>query len=133
MTIICEANALATDDASGGFAAPWCWKCGKDLVDTGTGFCKDGLLDAPYPTSSSVAHLDSSSILHVLLISHRHPRPCRLARTAGTREGHFVQDCEHDFTGPMVEFNDTGGGGGGSVSCKKCGMLAINHDYRVGP
>lgn len=31
--------------------------------------------------------------------------------------------CEHDWTGPDVKFEN-----GASVSCAKCGMLAIDHD-----
>lgn len=48
-------------------------------------------------------------------------------------EKHHVRDCEHDFTGPWIEFKFDGGGGGGSVSCKKCGETAMDHDCRVGP
>ena len=40
------------------------------------------------------------------------------------------KSCEHDFTGPVVEFDE---GRGGTVTCKKCGMWAINHDIWVLP
>jgi len=33
----------------------------------------------------------------------------------------------------MVDFEMSGGGGGQSVTCKECGMLAIDHDMAVGP
>jgi hypothetical protein len=45
---------------------------------------------------------------------------------------HFKKDCEHDFTGP-VETAGFLGGSFSSVSCSKCGMLAISHDMRFGP
>lgn len=31
--------------------------------------------------------------------------------------------CEHIWDGPMIEFP-----GGGSVTCKRCGMTAMAHD-----
>ena len=36
--------------------------------------------------------------------------------------------CQHDWSGPWVEFEN-----GGSTSCSRCGMLAMNHDIRVMP
>lgn len=33
--------------------------------------------------------------------------------------------CDHDWTGPEVAFEN-----GSSVSCAKCGELAINHDMK---
>jgi len=41
---------------------------------------------------------------------------------------HYVKDCGHSFTGATVKFEN-----GSSVTCFKCGMLAINHDMKVGP
>jgi len=46
---------------------------------------------------------------------------------------HFVRDCEHDFSGPLVEFKMPGGGGGASVHCQKCDMSAMTHDEWCGP
>lgn len=45
-------------------------------------------------------------------------------------EGHFVRDCDHDFTGPTWTSDD---GCMSSVTCAKCGLTAIGHDMRVGP
>ena len=45
-------------------------------------------------------------------------------------EKHFVQDCDHDFSGPVVESPD---GLMHSVTCSKCGLPQISHDMRVGP
>ena len=42
-------------------------------------------------------------------------------------ELHYKVDCKHDFNGLIVRFD-----GGGSVSCKYCGMLAIDHGMRHG-
>ncbi len=44
------------------------------------------------------------------------------------KEGHFVRDCEHDFTGKFIHWPS-----GGSVTCKKCEMTAMDHDCMVGP
>lgn len=38
--------------------------------------------------------------------------------------------CEHVWDGPGVEFDE---GRGGSVSCSRCGMLAIDHDIWAMP
>jgi hypothetical protein len=38
------------------------------------------------------------------------------------------RDCEHKWDGPEVLFEN-----GGSVSCSKCGMLAIDHAIWEGP
>lgn len=46
---------------------------------------------------------------------------------------HFVRDCDHDFTGPWVEFDYPGGGVEGGVTCKKCNLYVGHHDMRVGP
>ena len=43
-------------------------------------------------------------------------------------EVHYIKDCEHQWDGLVVEFE-----GGGSVSCSKCGMLAIDHGIMCGP
>ena len=40
---------------------------------------------------------------------------------------HYVKDCEHIFDGASVDFEN-----GSSVTCFKCGMLAITHDMKVG-
>ena len=44
-------------------------------------------------------------------------------------EGHFVKDCDHDFSGPLVAFDS----GSYSVVCQKCGMAAASHDSWRGP
>ncbi len=41
---------------------------------------------------------------------------------------HYRHDCEHVFDGPSVKID-----GGGSVTCSRCGMTAMDHDIRVGP
>ncbi len=41
---------------------------------------------------------------------------------------HYVKDCDHDFTGPMIEV-----GMGASSTCKKCGMTSLSHDMRFAP
>jgi hypothetical protein len=43
-------------------------------------------------------------------------------------EQHYLRDCGHDFTGPMVKLGD-----GASVSCKRCSMAACDHDMVCGP
>ncbi len=43
-------------------------------------------------------------------------------------EKHYVKDCSHEFTGPCA-FRS----GFGSVTCKHCGMLAMDHDILHGP
>jgi hypothetical protein len=45
-------------------------------------------------------------------------------------EKHYAQDCDHDFTGEWIEFED---GRGGSVTCTHCGMTSMSHSMRVGP
>ena len=42
---------------------------------------------------------------------------------------HYVKDCKHQWDGPVEKI----GPGGASVTCSKCGMLAISHDGRYGP
>ncbi len=43
-------------------------------------------------------------------------------------EKHFVRDCGHDFSGTFINYS-----GGGSVTCRHCGMTANDHDCMVGP
>lgn len=38
---------------------------------------------------------------------------------------HTIPKCDHDWTGPEVAIDQ-----GSSISCAKCGMLAINHDIQ---
>ena len=45
-------------------------------------------------------------------------------------EKHYVQDCDHDFTGPWEEYDD---GHAGSVTCVHCGMSMMGHDIACGP
>lgn len=40
---------------------------------------------------------------------------------------------EHQWDGPVVEFEAGGGGTGASVTCSKCGLDAMTHDMMVGP
>lgn len=42
-------------------------------------------------------------------------------------EQHYKRDCGHVWDGPWAERD-----WGGSVTCSRCGMLAIQHDMRVG-
>lgn len=42
---------------------------------------------------------------------------------------HYVQDCEHDFNGPVIEDDD---GLGASVVCSKCGLPFMAHDMARG-
>lgn len=44
-------------------------------------------------------------------------------------EGHFVRDCDHDFSGPLQQID----GLTQSVVCQKCGTSAMAHDMRCGP
>jgi hypothetical protein len=41
---------------------------------------------------------------------------------------HFVKDCDHQFSGPLVP-----DGFGASMLCQKCGLSACTHDMMVGP
>lgn len=41
---------------------------------------------------------------------------------------HYKQDCGHVWDGPWLEI-----GGGGSVTCSKCGMSCMDHGCAVGP
>jgi hypothetical protein len=45
-------------------------------------------------------------------------------------EGHYVRDCDHDWTGPEHRSED---GSISSATCARCGVVAIYHDMRVGP
>lgn len=38
------------------------------------------------------------------------------------------ESCGHSWDGPFIEFSN-----GGSSSCSKCGMLAVDHDVWVLP
>lgn len=42
---------------------------------------------------------------------------------------HYVRDCEHDFSGPLVQMDELSA----SVVCQNCGMSAMTHDAMVGP
>lgn len=44
------------------------------------------------------------------------------------KEGHFVRECSHDWTGPIKTMEY-----GASASCVKCGDLEMFHDMRTGP
>lgn len=57
------------------------------------------------------------------------PGQCKDPDCLTKREGHFVRDCEHDFTGECVDQ----GGGLCSTVCQKCGMSSFSHDMRCGP
>lgn len=47
-----------------------------------------------------------------------------------TNDGkHYVRDCGHDFSGPLVEIEPRCS----SKVCQKCGLAAIHHDMMVGP
>jgi len=41
---------------------------------------------------------------------------------------HYVQDCDHDWSGPWEEYEN-----GGSVTCAICGTSRIGHDMVCGP
>lgn len=43
---------------------------------------------------------------------------------------HYVRDCDHDWSGPWVDFEDDNGG---SVTCATCGMDLMSHDMICGP
>lgn len=45
---------------------------------------------------------------------------------------HWKRDCDHEFTG-WVEGTTPEGAGWGSTVCKRCGLMAMAHDMRVGP
>lgn len=45
-------------------------------------------------------------------------------------EHHWKKDCDHRWNGKVVEFDN---GRGETVTCSKCGMLAVDHDCEVGP
>lgn len=44
-------------------------------------------------------------------------------------EGHFVRDCDHDFSGELVAVDKNSM----SKVCQKCGLSALAHDMIVGP
>lgn len=43
------------------------------------------------------------------------------------------ESCEHVRDGPWQELDFDGGGGGGTVTCSRCGMTAMSHSLWVGP
>jgi len=43
---------------------------------------------------------------------------------------HFVEDCDHDWSGEWEEYDE---GRGGSVTCATCGTSRMGHDMVVGP
>jgi len=47
-------------------------------------------------------------------------------------EKHYVQDCDHDWSGPSKE-TDVMGCRGESATCSKCDDVAVFHDMRCGP
>lgn len=67
------------------------------------------------------------------------PCRCNCGYTCGRKCGlpilecmkkHYVKDCDHDFSGPLVESED---GLSASVVCSKCGMSQMSHDLAKGP
>lgn len=58
------------------------------------------------------------------------PGTCKDKECLLKTEGHFVQDCDHKWDGPVWESED---GCMASVTCSICGMTAIGHGMRVGP
>lgn len=70
------------------------------------------------------------------------PCRCNCGYTCGRRCGleimecidqHYQRDCDHQWDGEWVEFESPYGGGGGSVTCSKCGTSAMDHDCATGP
>lgn len=59
-------------------------------------------------------------------------RQCGLKIMTCMKE-HYQRDCDHDFTGPGVEYETDGGMSVQSVTCSKCGVDAASHDLMVGP
>ena len=59
------------------------------------------------------------------------PGKCKLGimKCLQQKEGHFVKDCDHDFTGKYVHSDAHGC----SRTCKHCGTSAMGHDLRCGP
>jgi hypothetical protein len=57
------------------------------------------------------------------------PGLCLLSPFNCLDAGHFVKDCEHDFSGPLVHISE----GMQSVVCQKCKLSAMDHDCQVGP
>lgn len=47
-------------------------------------------------------------------------------------ENHYVVDCEHQWDGEALSWEDERGGGY-SVTCAKCGADRLGHDMVVGP
>jgi hypothetical protein len=60
------------------------------------------------------------------------PGVCKLGIMECLAAGHFVKDCDHDFSGNLVDLAGDGSAGF-SVVCSKCGMSALAHDCRCGP
>lgn len=44
-------------------------------------------------------------------------------------EGHYERDCDHDFSGPLVELDELTA----SVVCQECGLSSMAHDMSRGP
>ena len=59
------------------------------------------------------------------------PGACKLGviECLQQEDGHFVRDCGHDFSGPLVKIDELSS----SVVCQKCGLSAAAHDMAVGP
>ena len=49
------------------------------------------------------------------------------------KDGHYVRDCEHDWTGTMIEEEHPSGAVSSSVTCATCGLAAMYHDMAAGP
>ncbi len=62
------------------------------------------------------------------------PGKCKLKPLECLRQAdgkHYVKDCGHDWSGPVVEF-DMGGAYCSSRTCQHCGATAMSHDMRAG-
>ena len=63
------------------------------------------------------------------------PGTCDLGVTECLRQDdgkHYVKDCDHAFSGPMVTVS-VFGMEAQSTACIKCGLPAIQHDMSRGP
>ena len=59
------------------------------------------------------------------------PGTCKLGALECLQQtdgNHFVKDCDHDFSGPMIEVPM-----GSTRTCTKCDMTALGHDFMNGP